>query len=212
MRVENIMSNWFLSVNKSDTASSCRGRQRRAAESSPGIQGTAGDPTGVLATAYRSDHFTDEDGRGPPVVRGARDEPLAVELQEELRAGVDVHTSTMLPVGLHSSLSYTCSIMIIKTANESTKTDLELMGDNGGDVGAGASPSSSSSSPHSSSLSGVMLFPSHTEWMDTWEKVKAQDEVQTWKGLLPTSLARSASVQLLPVPVCSPCCPSPARC
>lgn len=34
--------------------------------------------------AYRSDHFTDEDGWCPPVAWGARDEPLAVELQEEL--------------------------------------------------------------------------------------------------------------------------------
>lgn len=42
-------------------------------------------------------------------------------------------------------------------------SDLELMGDNGGEVGAGGSASSSSSSPHSSSLSGVMLLPSHTE-------------------------------------------------
>lgn len=102
------MSNWFLSVNKSDTASSCRWRQQRTVESSQGIQKTAGGATSVLVTAYRSDHFTDEDGRGPPVARGARDEPLAVELQEELRAGVDVHTGPMLPVGLDSSLSYTC--------------------------------------------------------------------------------------------------------
>lgn len=192
------MSNWFLSVNKSDTASSCRGRQQRAAESSPGIQETAGDPSSVLVTAYRSDHLTDEDGRSPPVARGARDEPLAVELQEKLRAGVDVHTSTMLPVGLDSSLSYTCSIFI-KTANESTKTDLELIGDNGGEVGAGASPSSSSSSPHSSSLSGVMLFPSHTEWMDTWEKSKYKMRFKLGKASFqPRSLCYCAA----------PTCPS----
>lgn len=46
-------------------------------------------------------------------------------------------------------------------------SDLELIGDRGGEVGAGVSASSSSSSPHSSSLSGVMLLPSHTEWMET---------------------------------------------
>lgn len=45
--------------------------------------------------------------------------------------------------------------------------NLELIGDVGGDDGAGASVSSSSSS-HSSSRKGVMLFPSHTEWMDTF--------------------------------------------
>lgn len=45
--------------------------------------------------------------------------------------------------------------------------NLELSGDVGGDDGAGASASSSSSS-HSSSRKGVMLFPSHTEWMDTF--------------------------------------------
>lgn len=47
--------------------------------------------------AHRSDHFTDEDGWGPPVTRGARDEPLAVKLQEKLGTGVNVNTCTMLP-------------------------------------------------------------------------------------------------------------------
>lgn len=51
-------------------------------------------------------------------------------------------------------------------------SDLELIGDTGGEVGAGVSASSSSSSPHSSSLSGVMLLPSHTEWMETWREEK----------------------------------------
>lgn len=45
-----------------------------------------------------------------------------------------------------------------------------MTGDRGGDEGAGASASSSSSSPHSSSRRGVMLFPSHTEWMDTFDR------------------------------------------
>lgn len=49
-------------------------------------------------------------------------------------------------------------------------SDLELIGDTGGEVGAGVSASSSSSSPHSSSLSGVMLLPSHTEWIETWRE------------------------------------------
>lgn len=48
MRVENIMSNWFLSVNKSDTASSCEGRQHSKVKTNQGIQGTARDPTPQL--------------------------------------------------------------------------------------------------------------------------------------------------------------------
>lgn len=48
--------------------------------------------------------------------------------------------------------------------------DLELTGDVGGDTGVGTSVSSSSSSSHSSSRRGVMLFPSHTEWMDTFNR------------------------------------------
>lgn len=51
-------------------------------------------------------------------------------------------------------------------------SDLELIGDTGGEVGAGVSASSSSSSPHSSSLSGVMLLPSHTECIETWRRKK----------------------------------------
>lgn len=51
----------------------------------------------VCNMAYRSDHFTDEYGWGPPVTWGSRDEPLAVELQEELGARMNVHTCTMLP-------------------------------------------------------------------------------------------------------------------
>lgn len=46
----------------------------------------------------------------------------------------------------------------------------------GGDGGAGTSASSSSSSSHSSSLRGVMLLPSHTEWMDTFNTGLGQRE------------------------------------
>lgn len=45
-----------------------------------------------------------------------------------------------------------------------------MTGDVGGDTGVGTSASSSSSSSHSSSLRGVMLFPSHTEWIDTFNR------------------------------------------
>ena len=51
----------------------------------------------VFIVAHRSDNFTDEYGRCPPVTWGARDEPLAVEFQEKLGTGMDVHTCTMLP-------------------------------------------------------------------------------------------------------------------
>ena len=51
-------------------------------------------------------------------------------------------------------------------------SDLEFIGDMGGEVGAGVSASSSSSSPHSSSLRGVILLPNHTEWMETWRQIK----------------------------------------
>lgn len=54
----------------------------------------------------------------------------------------------------------------------SQRRDLELTGDVGGDEGAGTSGSSSSSSSHSSSLRGVMLLPSHTEWMDTCRQAR----------------------------------------
>lgn len=54
--------------------------------------------------------------------------------------------------------------------------NLELTGDVGGDGGAGTSASSSSSSSHSSSLRGVMLLPSHTEWMDTFNTGLGQRE------------------------------------
>lgn len=45
----------------------------------------------------RSDHLTDKHNRCFPTAGAAREDPLTVELQEELRARVDVNTSTMLP-------------------------------------------------------------------------------------------------------------------
>lgn len=56
--------------------------------------------------------------------------------------------------------------------NRKAGGNLELAGDVGGETGAGTSTSSSSSSSHSSSRRGVMLFPSHTEWMDTFNRYK----------------------------------------
>lgn len=47
--------------------------------------------------SHRSDHFTDEYGWSPPVTWGAGDQPLTVQLQEELGAWMDVNTCTMLP-------------------------------------------------------------------------------------------------------------------
>lgn len=44
---------------------------------------------------------------------------------------------------------------------------LVLIGEVGGEEGAGTSFSSSSSSPHSSSLKGVILFPNHMECIET---------------------------------------------
>lgn len=70
-------------------------------------------------------------------------------------------------------------------------SDLEFIGEIGGEAGAGASPSSSSSSPHSSSLRGVMLFPNHTEWMDTcsvYESTSVNNmQTQKSKSLLKVS-------------------------
>ena len=47
--------------------------------------------------SHRSDHLTDQHHGGPPGVGGPGDEPLAVEVQEELGAGVDVHPGPVLP-------------------------------------------------------------------------------------------------------------------
>lgn len=166
----------------------------------------------ILIAAHRSDHFTDEDGWCPPVAR-ARDEPLAVELQEELGTWVDVNTSAMLPDGLGSTVLGTCFRACIWLRKCINLTDLELIGDKGGEVGAGVSASSSSSSPHSSSLSGVMLFPSHTEWMDTWKRSRNFKMTYHYNfENFRISTTSSCTVHLIPVPVCSPCCPSPSLC
>lgn len=90
-------------------------------------------------------------------------------------------------------------------------SDLELMGDKGGEVGAGVSASSSSSSPHSSSLSGVMLLPSHTEWMETWRRRRIHLTLHKFRNLVLTT-SSSYIMHLVPVLVCSPCCPSPSPC
>ena len=58
--------------------------------------------------AYRSNHLTDQNHGGPPVAGGTGNEPLAVEIEEELGAGVDVHTCTVLPGrGTRSIVSFT---------------------------------------------------------------------------------------------------------
>ena len=75
--------------------------------------------------------------------------------------------------------------------NTEADGNLELTGDVGGDDGAGTSASSSSSSSHSSSLRGVMLFPSHTEWMDTFKGHKTG-------GRRSGPEARGAEPQVLP--------------
>lgn len=51
-----------------------------------------------------------------------------------------------------------------------------LIGEVGGEEGTGTSFSSSSSSPHSSSLSGVILFPNHMECIETLQQEKKQRE------------------------------------
>lgn len=56
-------------------------------------------------------------------------------------------------------------VQVVKGRN--TMRYLELIGEVGGEEGAGKSFSSSSSSSHSSSLRGVILFPSHTECIET---------------------------------------------
>lgn len=53
---------------------------------------------------------------------------------------------------------------------------LVLIGEVGGEEGAGMSFSSSSSSPHSSSLNGVILFPNHMECIETWQHTKSRKE------------------------------------
>lgn len=85
---------------------------------------------------------------------------------------MDVNPGTVLPGQGKQKDNAGCEdwrMLVLRsfTASNSSRSDLELIGDNGGDAGAGASASSSSSSPHSSSLRGVMLFPNHTEWIDT---------------------------------------------
>lgn len=49
---------------------------------------------------------------------------------------------------------------------------LVLIGEVGGEEGAGTSFSSSSSSPHSSSLKGVILFPNHMECIETLQNTE----------------------------------------
>ncbi len=46
---------------------------------------------------HRSDHLTEEHNRSLPTTGAAREDPLTVELQKELRAGMDVNPSTVLP-------------------------------------------------------------------------------------------------------------------
>lgn len=53
----------------------------------------------ICIFAHRSDHFTDEHGRSPPVNWGAWDQPLAVELQKKLGTRMNVHTCAVLPEG-----------------------------------------------------------------------------------------------------------------
>lgn len=102
-------------------------------------------------------------------------------------------------------------------------TNLEFIGDKGGEVGAGVSASSSSSSPHSSSLRGVMLLPNHTEWMETWRMTCQVKKNKTYLfitvALLTThTLFLKSSITVYsflcfpPAPVCIPCCPSPSLC
>ena len=130
----------------------------------------------TVCAAHRSDHLTDEYGRGPPVARGAGDQPLTVELQEKLGTWMDVHTCAVLPESTQTAVSKPLCWTNMWVHTSYYLTDLELMGDTGGEVGAGVSASSSSSSPHSSSLSGVMLLPSHTEWMETYRERKRRKE------------------------------------
>lgn len=116
---------------------------------------------------HGSDHFADEDDGGPPG-RAGRQDPATVELEQKLRAGVDVNASAVLPA-TRAQTEVTAAAWRQRASSCSRpKADgnLELSGDVGGD-GTGTSASSSSSSSHSSSRRGVMLFPSHTEWMDT---------------------------------------------
>ena len=52
----------------------------------------------VCVHPHRADHLADQHHGGPPVARGTGEDPLAVELQQELGARVDVHPCSMLPV------------------------------------------------------------------------------------------------------------------
>lgn len=54
---------------------------------------------------------------------------------------------------------------------------LVFIGEVGGEEGAGTSFSSSSSSPHSSSLSGVILFPNHMECIETLNTHRRQKQI-----------------------------------
>lgn len=56
---------------------------------------------------------------------------------------------------------------------------LVLIGEVGGEEGAGTSFSSSSSSPHSSSLSGVILFPNHMECIETLQHEEKTNRKET---------------------------------
>lgn len=137
---------------------------------------------GRAGRTYRPNHFADQDDGGPPS-RAGRQDPATVQLEQELRTGVDVHAGPVLPAGMRdggpghsvSGARRTRPQQVgRRTSSNCSKAkaggDLELTGDVGGDTGVGTSVSSSSSSSHSSSLRGVMLFPSHTEWMDTFNR------------------------------------------
>lgn len=109
IKVENIMSNWFLSVNRSDTASSFRKRQwKNSGDIFPphftehtcinlNVPKSNIWDESLCIIAHRSDHFTNKDGWCPPVTWWTRNQPLAVELQQKLRTWMYVHTCTMLP-------------------------------------------------------------------------------------------------------------------
>lgn len=90
-------------------------------------------------------------------------------------------------------------------------SDREFIGDKGGEVGAGVSASSSSSSPHSSSLRGVMLLPSQTEWMETCGDI-SQIQHTLASYIIMLKRLTSKCFLLIPAPVCNPCCPAPSQC
>lgn len=124
---------------------------------------------------HRAHHLADQGDGGPP--GGTRwQDPATVQLEQKLRTGVDVDSSPVFPAisperdeRFVSRGPQTRDWAELPLAWTEGRGNLELSGDVGGDDGAGASASSSSSS-HSSSRKGVMLFPSHTEWMDTFRR------------------------------------------